>query len=180
MESAYIDRVLSGDIDAFNYFINTYKNMAFALAISMVKDEQYAEEVVQDAFLKAFHGLKKFKRTAKFKSWFYRIVVNESLLKLRSLKKNQELVNFDDNLSADILDEPFEDAIHHQSEKIHRVLALLPPKESLVLELFYSQGLSINDIVEVTGWSKSNTKVILHRARIHVRQLWKNEDKNGK
>ena len=176
MESAYIDRVLSGDIKAFNYFINTYKNMAFVLSLSIVKDEQYAEEVVQDSFLKAFNSLKSFKRTAKFKSWFYRIVVNESFLKLRSLKKDKDILYFNDNVIADILEETFGDVTQSDNKKIKKILALLPPKESLALELFYLQEFSISDIMVTTGWTKSNTKVILHRARTHIRQLWKNNN----
>lgn len=84
MDDIYMDRVLSGNVEAFSYFIKTYKGMAFNLAVSIVKDEQYAEEVTQDAFMKAFTGLKSFNRTAQFKTWFYRIVVNESFLCLRT------------------------------------------------------------------------------------------------
>ena len=86
MDDSYIDSVLSGDTESFRYFIKTYKDMAFNLAVSIVKDDHYAEEVVQDAFMKAFNGLASFKRTARFKSWFYSIVVNESFHRLKRIK----------------------------------------------------------------------------------------------
>lgn len=172
MEDTYIDSVLSGNVEAFSYFIKTYKNMAFNISLSIVKDEQYAEEVTQDAFMKAFNGLKKFNKSATFKSWFYRIVVNESFLRLRSLKKRQSFVSIEEQSDA-ILEDHFEDISDTHIEKINEALALLDSKESLALELFYLQELSINDITAITGWSKSNTKVILHRARKNIRLIWK-------
>jgi len=126
MDNIYIDRVLSGDVEAFRYFIKTYKDMGFNLAISIIKDEQFAEEIVQDAFMKAFQGLRSFKRTAKFKSWFYRIVVNESFQRLRSVKKKET---------------------------------------------------SIKEISTITGWTNSNIKVILHRARKNTRVIWNKQYK---
>lgn len=172
MENVYIDKVLSGDVEAFTYFIKTYKHMAFTISLSIVKDEQYAEEVTQDAFMKAFNGLKSFNRTATFKSWFYRIVVNESFLKLRTLKKSKPIVSIEEQSDA-ILEEQFEEVTENHSVKISEVLSLMPPKEALALELFYLQELSINDITTITGWTKAYTKVILHRGRKNIRQLWK-------
>ncbi|MEO0526724.1 MAG: RNA polymerase sigma factor [Bacteroidota bacterium] len=174
MDDVYIDRVLSGDVDAFSYFIKTYKNMAFNISYAIIKDEQYAEEVTQDAFMKAFNGLKKFNRTASFKSWFYRIVVNESFLRLRTLKKESSVVSIEEQGDA-IMEEQIEYVSEIQTEKINEVLSLLDSKESLAIELFYLQELSITDIIAITGWSKANTKVILHRARKSIRQIWKNK-----
>lgn len=170
MDNIYIDRVLSGDVSAFSYFVKTYKNMAFNLAISIVKDEHYAEEVAQDAFMKAFTGLKSFKRTATFKSWFYRIVVNESFLQLRKLKKTRILVSLEENKEVVLEDEVQEDLIQ-KTHKITKVLSLLAPKEGLALQLFYLEEISLNEITEITGWTLANTKVILHRARKSVRKI---------
>jgi len=170
MDDIYIDRVVSGNVEAFSYFVKTYKNMAFNLAVSIVKDEQYAEEVTQDAFIKAFTGLKSFKRTASFKSWFYRIVVNESFLKLRKLKKARILVPLEEEKDVAIEDEVQEDPIK-KTHQIKKALALLAPKEGLALQLFYLEELSLNDIIEITGWSLTNTKVILHRARKSIRKV---------
>ena len=172
MENIYIDRILSGDIEAFSYFIKTYKNMAFNIAYSIIKNEQDAEEVTQDAFIKALNGLKSFNKTATFKSWFYRIVVNESFLSIRSSKKRKTHVFIEDQNDA-ILEEHFDDVNNDQMDQIQETLLLLGAKESLALELFYLQELSINDIIIITGWTKANTKVILHRARKKVRQIWK-------
>ena len=92
MDELYIRKVLEGDPEAFRYFLKNYKDMAFHVALSIVKDAYYAEEVVQDAFMKAFKGLKSFKGSAKFKTWFYRIVINEAFQRLRKIKR--EMVSF--------------------------------------------------------------------------------------
>src|SRR5690606_7311539 len=75
MNNIYLDKILSGDRHAFRYFISTYKDMAFSVAISMVKNELFAEEVVQDSFVEAYLSLASFKKQAKFSTWFYKIVV---------------------------------------------------------------------------------------------------------
>lgn len=171
MEDLYIDRVLSGDIDAFGYFIGTYKDMAYNISFSIVKDEQYAEEIVQDAFMKAFNGLRAFNREATFKSWFYRIVVNESFLRLRSLKKDRAMLSIEEQ-SELMAKELFNEIPENHTDAIDKVLSKLSAKESLALELFYLQELSIDDVTQITGWTKANTKVILHRARKNLRRIW--------
>ncbi|MEM6846078.1 MAG: sigma factor [Bacteroidota bacterium] len=68
MDEEYMDRVLSGDTRAYRYFLANYKDLAFNIAVSIVKDDHHAEEIVQDSFMKAFTGLKSFKRTTSFRA----------------------------------------------------------------------------------------------------------------
>ncbi len=172
MDDHYIDRVLSGDVEAFRYFLTTYKDMAFNLSVSIIKDDHYAEEVVQDAFLKAFNGLASFNRTAKFKSWFYRIVVNESFQRLKKIKRKAS------QLKTEVIDEKIEISNFSDDkvevEGINNAMKKLPSKESLVLNLFYLEENSLKEVVEITGWSLANTKVLLHRARKNLRTILKN------
>src|SRR5690606_2484938 len=139
MDSIYIRKVCNGDTEAFRYFLTTYKDMAFSIAISVVKNEVIAEEVVQDAYVKLFNNLKKFKGGSKFSTWFYRIVVNEALL---TLKKNKnELVTFTADYDNDIPDDY--DILSLKAEEqtymINEALKQLPANESLALRLFYLQ-----------------------------------------
>ena len=83
MESEQIQKVLNGDTQAFRYFIDKYRNMAFSLAVSIVKNDFVAEEVTQDAFLKAYKSLGTFEKRSKFSTWLYKIVTNEGLKRLR-------------------------------------------------------------------------------------------------
>ena len=171
MDKFYIDKVLGGDTEAFRYFLKRYKDMAYNVAISIVKDEHYAEEVTQDAFIKAFKALQSFNRTAKFKSWFYRIVINESFQRLKKMKKEialSEIEEVGDSIDHRVLQD-FDE--HQLIDRTKLALKLLPSKESLALNLFYLVDYSLADIVGITGWSLSNTKVILHRARKNIKAL---------
>ena len=170
MDNLYIDKVLGGDTEAFRYFLKTYKDMGYNVAISILNDEYFAEEVVQDAFMKVFKGLKSFKRKSKFKTWFYRIVVNESFQRLKKINKERELFDrTDTDLYAGL-------AIIDEAEQSNKLIYLamnrLRPNERLALNLFYLEEYNVSEIVKITGWSKSNTKVILHRARKNLYSGW--------
>lgn len=165
LDEIYIRKVLEGDEASFRYFITKYKDMAFTVAISIVKDENIAQEVVQDAFLKAFKGLRSFKKQSGFGTWFYRIVMNEAFMRLKKMK--QDILSFNAEYNEDLQDETafFSLREAEQSHFINEALKRLPPKESLVLRLYYLQEESIKTVCEITGMSESNVKVILHRAR---------------
>ena len=168
MDDFYIDKVLNGDKDAFRYFIREYKDIAFNLAISIVKDPQITEEVVQDAFIKAYNGLGSFKRKSKFSSWFYRIVVNEAYGYIR---KNKNTISFD-QIASKTSHLAAEDHVENpKMSLVRRALRIMDTKEALALNLFYLEEKSIKEIKNITGWSISNTKVILHRARKNLKIL---------
>ncbi len=165
MDEIYIRKVREGDENAFRYFIKAYKDMAFSVAISVVKDEFVAQEVVQDAFVKAFRNIGSFSSKSTFSTWFYRIVTNESLMRLRKIKK--EILEFSDDYSGEVVDENSIQILKEEEQVylVNEALQRLPPKESLALRLFYLQEESIKEVCDITGWSETNTKVILHRAR---------------
>ena len=85
-DQIYIDKVLQGDTNAFAYLINKYKDMAYTIAIKIVKSHEDAEEVAQDSFLKAYEKLDSFKGNSKFSTWLYTIVYRNSITKIRKKK----------------------------------------------------------------------------------------------
>lgn len=165
MDDFYIKKVLSGDIQSFRYFVKEYKDMAFTVAMSVLKEEFAAEEVVQDAFLKAFKALASFNQQSKFSSWLYRIVLNEAYAKLKKMKRGK--VAYIENYDEEIMDESTLLVLkqEEQSYLINTALNELPPKESVALRLFYLQEENIKEVCNITGWTEANTRVILHRAR---------------
>ncbi|HKJ42318.1 MAG TPA: RNA polymerase sigma factor [Sunxiuqinia sp.] len=164
MDDFYIQKVLDGDTEGFRYFVKSYKDLAFTLAISVVKDEFWAEEVVQESFIKVFRNLKLFKGRSSFKTWFYRIVVNEAFQQLRQKKKH--LVYKDEFTDTDLDDENMDEmATEEKRFLVEEALKLISPKESLALRLFYLEDQDSKTISEITGWSEANVRVILHRAR---------------
>jgi RNA polymerase sigma factor (sigma-70 family) len=168
MDSDYIRQVLAGDTDAFRYFIQTYRDMAFTIAMSILKDENGAREVVNDAFVNAYKALPKFKQSSKFSTWFYRIVVNEALRGLKDRK--MEKIDFVDDYGAGPATQDLILSLEARERKIliNEALDRLPPDESLVLRLFYLEECSIKEVGTITGWSSSKVKVSLHRGRKHM------------
>ncbi len=171
MEEIYIKRICEGDTVAFKYIINTYKDMAFSIASSVVKDQYDAEEVVQKSFIKAYKSIKSFKQNSKFSTWFYRIVVNESLMYLK--RKKKEFITCYDELNTEVIDEAHFNLIRQKEQEIlvREGLKRLNSNESLALRLFYLDEQNIKTITEITGWSESNVKTLLHRGRKNMLRI---------
>ena len=179
MDDLYIKKVLQGDTDAFRYFVRQYKDMAFTISMSVVKDEYVAADAVQESFVKAFQHLKNFKGKSKFSTWFYRIVINESIKVIR--KKGERYVDMEAFLSIHPSNEPSVLTQLKEDERqyfINETLNLLPVNESLVLRLFYLNENRIDEICEMTGWTESKVKVLLHRARKDMESLLKRKLKS--
>jgi RNA polymerase sigma factor (sigma-70 family) len=165
MEEIYIKKICEGNSDAFKYIIDNYKNMAFSIASSILKNQYEAEEVVQCAFIKAYKNIKSFRNNSKFSTWFYRIVVNESFLYLKKKKKHLNITY--EELDTEVLDEDQFNLIIQEEQDIliKEGLKRLNSSESLALRLFYLDEQNIKNITEITGWSESNVKTLLHRGR---------------
>lgn len=175
MDESYIQNILKGDIQAFRYLVNKYKDRAFNLSRSIVHSDLDAEEATQDAFIQAYRNLSKFRAKASFSTWFYRIVVNESLKKIK--KKKLHYIPIDEVLMNDIIPDIRIEAIEHlhqeeQKEIINEVLEKLKETECLLLKLYYLEEKKINEISEITGLTLSNCKVILYRARKNFAEIY--------
>jgi RNA polymerase sigma-70 factor (ECF subfamily) len=169
MDSEYIRKVLNGSTEDFRYFVRKYRDLAFSVAVSVVKSEYEAEEVVQEAFIKAFQNLKSFRGNSEFKTWFYRILINEAFKQYQRLKMEVVLPLTDGRTDPEDISDSFR-GLDPDEQKllVTESLKKIPPRESLSLQLFYLEGNSLEEIAGITGWSDSNVKVILHRARKHL------------
>lgn len=164
----YLERVLEGNKDAFRYFIKEYQQMGYSIALSMVKTHHDAEDVTQDAFVRAYKSLRSFKRASKFSSWFYKIVVNESLKHIKKYKgdrKYYEVTESHHDLESNFVDAVGQLELSEKKAEIDLTLSYMKPKEALILKLYYLHELSLAEIMDSTGWSSSNIKVLLYRAR---------------
>ncbi len=176
-DQAWVKRVLEGDQDAYRNLIRAYQDMAYTIAFALIKDAHLTEEVVQDAFLKAYQRLRQFKFDSSFKTWFYRIVTNEALMCLRR-QKNHTLLFTD--LPEIEVDTDTEITYEELEKYIEPAMIHLPPRESLVLRLFYLEQMNIQAVSNITGWSVNNVKIILHRARKRMKLIINMLIKNGK
>jgi len=172
MDEICIQKVLNGNPEEFRHLITKYKDMAYSIAMSVIKDEFLAEEIIQISFIKAFDKLHTFKGVSKFSTWFYRIVINEAFK--HANKSKNEFVNFVETLPAkspDIDNVMFKLESDDQKHFINEALKKLNSKEGLALRLFYLEENSIKEISDMTGWTDSNIKVILHRARFNLKHV---------
>jgi RNA polymerase sigma-70 factor (ECF subfamily) len=173
MIDEYVEKVLNGDKNAYKFVVNAIKDEAFSIAVSIVKDENDAQEIVQKTFVKAYLKLNTFKADSSFSTWFHRILINEAFYRRRKqTRQKKSLEKFSDQVSKkeinntlSKLDEDF------QRYYINKALSELSSKHSLVMILFYLKEYKISEICEVTGWTESNIKVILHRARKEMKQV---------
>lgn len=167
-EKQQIRKVLKGDTSAFTYFVDTYQDMAVTIAYRICGNRQDAEDIVQNAFVKAFHNLHTFRSDSKFSTWFYRIVYNTALTHISNSNFNTEFVDYklmdaDSSFSDwDIMEQIHE---NERREIINRAMDRMPKDESLLLTLYYLEENSVKDICSITALTESNVKVKLHRAR---------------
>ncbi len=168
-EKRYINETLNGDINAFGKLVEMHQSFAYRTAISLVKSEADASDVVQESFITAYEKLYTFRQDCKFSSWMCRIVINKSLQFIR--KKNIRVTH--EQINEHIQNVDVNKAIVHLEKKdlektLKKALAKINPKEALVIQLFYLEEFSIIEIKELTGFTTSNIKVLLHRGRIKL------------
>jgi RNA polymerase sigma-70 factor (ECF subfamily) len=147
--------------------INRYKGMVYTIALKVLKDKEEAEEVAQESFVKAFTKLNLFRMDSSFSSWLYRITYNTAISRTREKKREAEYQaevkateSFEQHAKA------FSD-LEQDDRKRYLNLAMqqLENDDSLLLILFYYDGKSLEEISQITGYSDSNVKVRLFRAR---------------
>jgi RNA polymerase sigma-70 factor (ECF subfamily) len=171
-----IEKVLKGDTHAFSQIVDCYKDMVFTLSLQMMKDRDDAEEVAQRSFIKLYKKLKSFKGKSKFSSWIYRITYNTCLDELRNRDKSYKLVQINEYTENEL--KTIENVLDHMqseelSQTIKNCLEQLPGEMGFILNLYYYEDFSINDIAESLGLKPNNAKVKLHRARLKLTEILK-------
>jgi len=172
-DRALIERVQQGDRWAFQQLVEAYKDEAFSLACSIVKDTSLAEDVLQEVFLKVYDKIPSFRFQSSFYTWLYRIVVNRCYNELRKQKRRFPFFRKEEGTIRE------EAAVRVDTEdlktNVNGALAQMKADEALTLRLFYLSELSIEEVEEVTGFSKSKVKVCLHRGRKSFAQILKRQ-----
>jgi RNA polymerase sigma-70 factor (ECF subfamily) len=179
-ESRLIRRVHDGNADAFYELVRPYERAVFLAALSIVKNDADAEEVAQEAILKAFKGLSRFRQEAKFSTWLIQIAINEAKMKLRKDRRHlyESLEGGQQNDEGDYIPKDFADWREIPSEALEqrelrealtKALESLPEKYRTVLILRDVQHFSINETAKTLGLSEANVKTRLSRARLQMR-----------
>lgn len=167
-DSYYIKRVLNGNLASYAILVEKYKSLAYTLALRIAKNHEDAEEIAQDSFLKAYNSLSSFKKESKFSTWLYKIIYNTAISRFR--KKHIESYSLDDSPIQESIHEEYDDGLNimHLKERkkiIAQAISRLKEDEGVVMTLFYLSENNTKEIEEITGFTISNIKILLHRGR---------------
>ncbi len=180
-EAEVIQRVLSGQDDAFRELVYPYEHAVFMAAQAILKNEADAEDAAQEAVLKAFTNLAKFRGDSKFCTWLIRIATNEALMKLRKERRQKLHDSLDEQREdeeGDYIPRDFADWREIPSEALQkkelrqalsRALASLTPKHKEVFVLRDVQHFSIAETAKMLSIRESAVKTRLMRARLQMR-----------
>ena len=167
---AVLARARQGDSDAFRALVERHSRSAFRLAFRMTGNEQDAEDVVQESFLRAYRHLGRFEARADFGTWLYRIVANCSVELIRSRQSRQQRARMeplDDLTVAPAAGEPGPDRLAESADIQRRVAAALDGLSALERAAFtlrHYEGRTIDEISSTLRLGTSAAKHAVFRA----------------
>ena len=173
-EAALVQRIQNGDADAFAVLMEEYQKKVYLLALRTVGNQQDAEDMTQEAFLRAYRSIHSFRGDSKLSVWLYRLTTNLciDLLRSRGRKPTVSLTVEDsdeDTQELDVTDERYDPEEIFQRRELQRAvqrgLAALPEDYRVILVLRELEGLSYAEIGEVLGLEEGTVKSRLFRAR---------------
>jgi RNA polymerase sigma-70 factor, ECF subfamily len=179
-ESALVARAKAGDASAFSELVQHYDRRVFRMAKQITQNDDDAEDVLQEAFLKAYTHLDDFQGNSKFYTWIVRIAVNEALMKLRK-RRSDRSVPLDEPIDTGEDEVPREIAVWEDNpeetysreelaELLDEAVQSLKPAYRTVFVLRDIEEMSIEETAEALGLSISAVKSRLLRARLQLRE----------
>jgi RNA polymerase sigma-70 factor (ECF subfamily) len=187
-DAALVRAYQSGDRDAFDQLVIRHKDRVFTVCYWFLGDHAEASDSAQETFIKAFRSLKKFRSESSFSTWIYRIAVNtcKNRLKSSQYKKKKKTLSLNEQRGdsastmfekiADDCPSPMNELENKQRRiKIYEAIDALPPEQKSVVVLRDIQGLSYEEITDVTSFGMGTVKSRLARARQTLRELLRSE-----
>jgi RNA polymerase sigma-70 factor (ECF subfamily) len=179
-DRAWVRAFQSGKEEGFNRLVLKHKDRTFGLCLRLLAGDRHeAEDAAQEAFVRAFHGLKGFRMEAKFTSWLYRIAVNVCKNKLASRShrdaqshRDLEAADADGPQTVPAPDQVLEAA--GKRERIEAAIARLPEDQRMLVVLRDVEGRSYEEIAGSTGLNPGTVKSRLNRGRRQL-QEWLRE-----
>jgi RNA polymerase sigma-70 factor (ECF subfamily) len=170
----------AGDQAEFARLVDAYSTQIYRLALKMLADEQDAEDVLQNTFMKALQSIDNFEGRSSLSTWLYRIAVNEALMSLRRHKPTVSVaMDYEDDEDelphpaqfTDWCCLPEEDLLSTEAKKhLDKAIRCLPEKLRVVFLLRDVEGLSIRETSEALDLTETTVKTRLLRARLNLRE----------
>ena len=179
-ELALVQAAKRGEVSAFEQLVKRYDRNIFRIAQHITQNREDAEDVTQDAFLKAYENLEQFQGNSKFYTWLVRIAVNESLMKLRrrrtdrTVSLDEDIKTEEDTMPREVADwSPNPEQLYKQGELkeiLRKTVQGLPASFRTVFVLRDVEGLSTEETAEALNLSIPAVKSRLLRARLQLRE----------
>ena len=173
-DSEIITRVLRGEHQLYAELVKRYQNFVFTIALKYTPIREDAEEIAQDAFVKAYRALKDFRGDSKFSTWLYTIVNSTSITFLRKKKLNVQ--SLDNEHVFEAADSQMSDSKANSIEQkskvamVAKAIDLLSPDDARLITLFYKAEQSLEEIAKIMNMETNTVKVKLHRARTRLKE----------
>ena len=170
LESQAIAAVKSGDRNAYDYLVTKYMKRAMSVAWGIVRNAADAEDLAQEAFVKAFQSMDRFRSGEPFGPWIFRIVTNLSLdvMKHRTKFRDQELSGDEQAARRDSASLPA--TASEIGARIDHAIESLPRMQRVVARLFLVEGFEHFEIASMTGLSEGTVRSHLSLARKKLRE----------
>jgi RNA polymerase sigma-70 factor, ECF subfamily len=165
-----VERVLGGDAEAYGELVERHMRRAFSIAWRILEHREDAEDVVQDAFVRALEGIGTMDRSRPFRPWFYRIVVNQALnyRRGRSVRATEPL---HDEFVATTSSPELDAERAGLRGRLRTALDALPERQRTIVQLADLEGLNSSEIAEILDVSAGTVRWHLHQARQTLRDL---------
>jgi RNA polymerase sigma-70 factor (ECF subfamily) len=165
-----VDQVVRGHLELFQVLVQRYNAVLYRVGIAYLRNHAQTEDAMQNAYVKAFTGLEHFKRTAAFRTWLTRIMINECLMLLRPQSRFRTTSLEGDGTANEIekFARPAIDPVrtHELKALLERAVDALPRTYRAVYLLREMQQFTTAETADCLGLSHENVKVCLHRARL--------------
>lgn len=173
-DNEIISRVLHGEHQQYAELVKRYQNFVFTVALKYAPVREDAEEIAQDAFVKAFKALSSFRGDARFSTWLYSIVNSTAITFLRKKKLATHSLD-DERVSGVAINQPAAEGFNPTEQKsrvamVSRAIKLLSPDDARLITLFYKAEQSLEEIGRILLLEPNTVKVKLHRARTRLRE----------
>jgi RNA polymerase sigma factor (sigma-70 family) len=178
-ESQLVARAQDGELPAFEELVTKYQREVYGLACRIVSDSEEAKDLTQQAFLQAFVHIKSFRQDAQFRTWLFRIAINQCYNYLKSRKKFGDPVDVNDMVLVATNESPESDLVSHEDrQRLYAALEKLPAKQRAVITLKVEQGLSYQEISQVLGGTAGAARVNYCQALKTLKKFFQSEDEH--
>lgn len=182
-----LERSRGGDQSAFRELVVLHQDHAYGLALRITRSPADAEEVAQDAFLRAWQALGRFRGESSFGTWLYRIVARRAFDRLEKLRSRrgrevggEEAEGLAERVAARAPGaggpgaESAEAAV--RARRLERMVSSLPAAQRAAVTLYYYEDRSVEHVAAILGMPENTVKTHLSRARAALRAAWQRED----